>query len=118
VAIYPCDIGPHRFPQPQQSIYWTLVSGDLVQTYKQRLCPSHFRTQASECQSSMAMIDDDSVVSRSCELCDNAREGALYAKVFPLKAEPQQFALDLCAGHLDELGDKLQIRAGSRMREP
>jgi hypothetical protein len=63
----------------------------------------------------MAMIDEDSAVSRDCELCDKPRDGALYAKVFPAKAELQQFALDLCADHLSEMGDRLQIRSGSRM---
>jgi len=118
MAIYPCDISSHRYPQPQQSIYWTLVHGELLVTYKQRLCPSHFRVQATECQTSMALVDDNSQVSATCELCHSDREGALYAKVFPNKSEMQQFALDLCEVHLQELADKLRIRSGRRLESP
>lgn len=115
MAVYPCDLSPHRYPQAQQSIYYTLVQGDLVATYKQRLCPKHFRDSASYIQEKMAMVDDDSQISKHCEWCDGDRDGAVYVKVFPAKSEMQQFALDLCQPHLSELAEALQIRNGTAL---
>lgn len=115
MAVYPCDIKPHRYPQPQQSIYYTLVQGDVVVTYKQRLCPKHFREMAVYIQEKMAMVDEASQVSRYCEWCEELRDSSVYAKVFPAKAEMQQFALDLCATHSEELANALEIRNGTAM---
>lgn len=117
MAIYPCDFAGHRFPQAQQSIYWTHVLGNSAITYKMRYCPSHFRDAATYCQEHMAMIDESSMISSSCEHCDAKRDGALYAKVFPAKSEMQQFALDLCATHLSAVVEELHVANGSPMGE-
>ena|SRR5215831_1136300 len=116
MAIYPCDAGHHRYPQAQQSIYFMLAMDDLIVSYKLRLCPSHFRTLATAIQENMSMVDDASQASRSCEQCDELRGGAIYAKVFPAKAEAQHFCVDLCLAHLESLADLLQVRSGSRLR--
>ena len=115
MAVYPCDYAPHRYPDAQQSIYFTLIVGQLVDTMKQRLCPKHFRAQAVYLQEHFAMIDESSQVSDTCERCDAPRESAIYAKVFPAKSEMQQFALDLCATHLKQVGEELRVGNGSRL---
>lgn len=42
MALYPCDIGEHRFPGRQQTIYPALVNGGRSERRKLRLCPAHF----------------------------------------------------------------------------
>lgn len=113
MAIYPCTVGSHRYPQAQQSIYFTTVLNDMLVTYLHRLCPTHFRDLAVKVQETMELVDETSVSGRDCEHCENPRVGAIFAKVFPAKQEMQQFAADLCAQCLDELSDMLRIRSGS-----
>jgi hypothetical protein len=43
MAIFPCDVGNHRYVGPQQTIYPAIVDGGDTARRKMRLCPAHFQ---------------------------------------------------------------------------
>ena len=112
MAVYECDWSRHRYPQAQQSIYYTLALGSVATTYACRLCPKHFRESQILIRENMASIDDESQASVTCDLCENPREQVIYAKVYAAKEEAQYFAADFCGPHGSALGQDLHMFNG------
>jgi len=109
MAVYPCDYGRHRYPQPQQSIYYTHVIGSSCQTYKMRLCPQHFELSCEQIAEYLSLVDENSQIDKNCTRCDAEAAGSLYAKVFRAKQEGEQWAGDFCAGCLSGVANHLRI---------
>lgn len=98
MAVYPCDIGQHRYAGQQQSIYLTVVKSSRdPASVKLRLCPNHFVSAAKEIESKMDDVSDGGQMSVLCQTCGQPREVTVFARVYALKSEEQCFALDLCA---------------------
>lgn len=97
MAIYPCDFTSHRYPQPQQAAYISVVRGVDAQTFRLRLCPSHFRQVVVASQRHLLAIDEDSDSSAVCTSCSGEREAIIFSRLFPSKQEEQTFAADLCS---------------------
>lgn len=112
MAVYECDYGRHRYPQAQQSAYFTHVIGRVADTYKVRLCPAHFRTVAVGVEEQLADLDEESQSSTTCDKCGGERAGSLFVKLFPLKEEMRQFVGDFCAQCLSTVGNQLRIFNG------
>lgn len=112
MAVYECDYSRHRYPEAQQSIYFTHLIGRIADTYKMRLCPKHFREVAIMVEQEMAELDEASQSSATCDRCENQRAGSLFAKVFGAKTEMRQFVADFCAAHLSTVGNDLRIFNG------
>ena len=115
MAIYDCDYGRHRYPQAQQSIYWTAVTGRSGETYSCRYCPSHFRQLQIEIRELMSQVLEDSKSSDFCNVCNEPRTSVLYAKVFPAKGDLEYWVADLCARCASETGNRLRIFNGRPM---
>jgi len=115
MAVYECDWGRHRYPQAQQSIYYTHVIGAVADVYKMRLCPKHFRESVVFLEEHLTVIDEDSMSDSTCTECNADKCALLFAKVFPAKEEMRQFAGDLCAACLSRLGNDLRIFNGSQL---
>ena len=115
MAVYPCDWQPHRYPEPQRSIYVTWVAGDLVQTNKLRLCARHFEEAKAVVSEHLACIDGGSAMSDTCEECNSPKEAAVYAKVYAPHSEPDDWAGDFCAGCSEKVLTHLRIRNGRPM---
>jgi hypothetical protein len=115
MAVYECDWGRHRYPQPQQSIYYTHVIGASADTYKMRMCPTHFRESLVIIGEEMAELDEHSQMSLICDKCGKDRCAVLYAKVFPAKDEAKYFVADFCAACISAVGNTLRIFNGSTL---
>lgn len=115
MAIFQCDYQPHRYPQAQQSIYYTVVFGSEQTTTKSRLCPTHFRASCVTIGERMSLIDDDSQTSADCDSCHAPKVGALYAKVFPAKEEAAYWVVDVCQRCMTSISDELRIAQGNPM---
>lgn len=118
MAVYECDFGRHRYPQAQQSIYFTHVIGRTADTYKMRLCPKHFRDSRVIIEEQLADLDEETKSSVSCDKCGADRAGSLFAKVFPLKEEMVQYVADFCADCLSTVGNDLRIFNGDHFTSP
>ena len=115
MAVYPCDWQPHRYPEPQRSIYVTWTSGDLVQTNKLRLCARHFREAEAVVAEHMAVIEENSTLSFFCDECREPRAVSLYAKIYELHSEPADWAADFCADCSEKVLTHLRVRNGRPM---
>lgn len=117
MAIYPCAIGKHRYPQPQQTAYGTSVHGSSARTHKARLCPSHFRAVMVMAREHLALIEDSSQSSLSCDRCDEPKNMALFLRVFPAKMEEEVYAGDFCGTCGEALEAQLQIATWDLLSE-
>lgn len=99
MAVYPCDWSAHRYPGVQRSVYLSVAYPDEVVTHKLRLCERHFHDELQLIREHMCEVDDDSAISTKCEMCEEDRHQAIYAKVYDQKTDPVTFATDLCAEH-------------------
>jgi hypothetical protein len=115
MAIYPCDWLPHRFPQPQQSVYVSSVRPDSYTTWKLRFCPKHFSAYLDLAQELTKLVEDDSQPSDECDRCGKEKSLAVYLKFFPSKAEPFYYASDLCGRCWPDVGKDLKVSNGSIM---
>jgi hypothetical protein len=115
MAVYECDYGRHRYPQPQQSIYYTLALPSSSTTYACRLCPRHFRDSTVIISEKMAMVDEESKASATCDMCSSDKHQVIYAKVFPKDAESEYYVADLCAEHGSQLGNEVRMFNGRVM---
>lgn len=115
MAVYPCDWSVHRYPGPQRSAYVSFAYDNEVQTTKLRFCLNHFGQFMELVHEHLAEIDENSQISKTCEMCDRERSLGVYAKVFDDKAEPVYFAGDFCAEHASLVGLTLKTAAGRRM---
>lgn len=109
MAIYPCRIGGHRYPQPQQMAYCTVLWGDLAATYRARLCPKHFRAVDLVGLEAMTAVTEDSVSAGVCDSCGEEKTSTLFLRCFPSKDEERPYAFDACKDHADTLLGQLQI---------
>lgn len=109
MAIYPCRIGNHRYPQPQQLAYCTHLVNDYALTYRARLCPKHFRAVTQVGEEMMDRVHEDSVSSDDCGICSEAKTEALFLRCFPNKNEEQVFALDACGTCGSQVLERLQV---------
>jgi len=116
MAVFPCDLHPHRYPDPQRSIYLTYVAGDTLQTNMLRLCPRDFNEELELVGEYLAVVDESSQMSTKCELCDEPKVCSLFAKVFDHKAEMVQYAADFCADDAEMVLGKLSFANGRPMR--
>jgi hypothetical protein len=115
MAVYECDYGRHRYPQAQQSIYYTLALTGSSTTYACRLCPKHFRDSCVLIEERMSMVDEESTSSTTCDACTEDKTQVLYAKVFAKDADATYFVADLCAVHGGQLGNELRAFNGRVM---
>lgn len=122
MAVYPCSFYPHRYPQRQRSIYISDVNSERPQTRKHRVCPKHLDQLLEVLKGSFTFIDEDTMTSLACEVCEAPRESAVYVKVFSEDGhEPGAWGADLCAQHrldaLQALGwhDALPVGARDRL---
>lgn len=115
MAVYECDWGRHRYPQAQQSIYYTLALSSSATTYACRLCPKHFRESQMIIGERMAMVDEESKSSDTCDNCGKDKRQVFYAKVFAAKEEAQYFVADLCDQCGSVLGNDLRAFNGRAM---
>lgn len=109
MAIYPCNVGKHRYPQPQQSAYCTTLEGRTPLTSRARLCPLHFRVVQVVAMQRLALVDDDSQSSTLCDVCGGDRETTMFLRLFPSKSDELTYAADLCAAHAEAVGAELLI---------
>lgn len=109
MAIYPCDATSHRYPQPQQAAYISVVAGADVTTYRLRLCPAHFRAVHAAAMEHLEFVDEDTQSSTVCVHCGDPRESIIFARIFPSKSEELTFAADLCSAHAAEAAKELLL---------
>lgn len=109
MAIYPCRLGGHRYPQPQQMAYCSVVAGTTARTYRARLCPKHFRDVVTFCEESMVLVDEDTSSNPVCESCGDTRVGAVFLRAFPSRETERTFAADTCGPCTDTILARLQI---------
>jgi hypothetical protein len=112
MAVYPCDWQLHRYPGPQRSVYFSLTGATSVETHKLRLCQRHFEAEKVLIHEFMAIVDEDSAVSKTCERCQGDRSGAIYAKLYDEHTEAETWCVDVCDSCKAELGQALRIANG------
>jgi hypothetical protein len=96
MAVFPCDWSGHRYPQAQQSLYVTRVLGQESETWKLRFCPRHFDEAYSILRERTTEVDDTTATPSHCELCEDESTISYYIKVYALRSEVMQRALDAC----------------------
>jgi hypothetical protein len=71
MALYPCDVEPHRYPGPQQTVYPAIVQGSDAVRRRLRLCPHHFRDAIArlEERAQSAQIDFFDARPLQCLVC-------------------------------------------------
>lgn len=109
MAIYPCRIGNHRYPQAQQMAYCTILRDDLAVTYRARLCPKHFRSVYIVGEESMDLVTEESQSSSKCGICSADKFQVMFLRCFPSKEEERAFALDACEDCADQVAGQLQV---------
>lgn len=112
MAIFPCDFAPHRYPQPQQSVYTTYAMDGLTQTTQLRLCPTHFSQMRTHVQERLALIDEDSTVDSKCTRCDHDANVVVSTKVFAAKADMEQYYGDFCGPCAEEVLKHIKFAQG------
>ena len=112
MAVYPCDWSSHRYPQPQQSVYFSCVFEDKAETYKLRLCPRHLDEALELIQEKLQFVPDDGV--NQLARCDHDLEknGTIFAKVFQTSEEPVYYAADFCVRCFVGVRQDLHISQG------
>jgi hypothetical protein len=96
MAVYPCDWSKHRYAQQQQSVYITRVVANEAETFKLRFCPRHFDEVLTVMREKTTLVDEESLAPEHCELCEDETVVSYYIKLYPLKAEVVQRALEAC----------------------
>jgi len=96
MALYPCDIGAHRYAGPQQTIYPALVSGGWSDRRKLRLCPTHFDALLETCEERCIDANDTAgpppqLGCVSCGAFDTPISFGFYATVYPMRQERRDF---------------------------
>jgi len=117
MAIYPCDQGNHRYPQPQQSVYRTTLNGREPVTVTARLCPRHFRDVVDVAAAHLAYVDDDTQGSLLCDQCGERRDTTVFLRAFPAKEDERMYCADLCERHAGEVVAALSGPSWRPMRE-
>jgi len=112
MAVYPCDWFPHRYPEPQRSVYFTWMLGQTIQTNKLRLCARHFEECKAIIAEHMAMIDENSTLTQFCDECQEPTAVSVYAKLYALHSEADDWAADFCADCGEKVLTHLRIRNG------
>ena len=112
MAVYPCDVGSHRYAGPQRSVYITSCFGRDTETVKLRLCLRHFTEIELAAAADMEELGEDDVQSGLSCACGADRDYIVFAKMFDQSAEPREYAADLCAAHRYDLLAKLSAGSG------
>lgn len=99
MAIYPCNVGQHRYAGPQQSVYVTWVKGSQAVTGKARLCPGHFAEVAATANVDLTPIDEALQSSLVCETCDDPTTEHVYLTLYRPSSEGEAYAGDFCGVH-------------------
>ena len=117
MAVYPCDVGMHRYPGAQRSAYLSIVGdGGRPETRKLRLCAKHFGDMRVRSAERLLLVEEDSQMSPVCDECGDARSNTLFVRLYAEDGEePVQYAGDLCATHVDEIGKLLGWADGRKM---
>ena len=116
MAIFPCDFVPHRYPQPQQSIYTTYLMEGLQQTTQLRLCPQHFAQMRIHVQERLALLDESSQADNKCTRCDHEATAVVSSKVYASKADAEQYLADFCGPCAEETLRHLKFASGRALR--
>lgn len=116
MAIYPCDNGNHRYPQPQQSIYLTRIIEDDILTRTTRLCPLHFRNLVQTLGNHLDDITEVTESGHVCKSCDGPLEVRVYCRAFPTKSEEMPFAGEFCTNCWHVVTQHLQFDLWRSMR--
>lgn len=56
MALFPCIVGNHKYPGPQQSAYLAALNGSFAARSKLRLCPEHLDAIGSWCEQHLQLI--------------------------------------------------------------
>jgi hypothetical protein len=96
MALYPCDVGAHRYRGAQQTIYPALTDGVTTLRRKLRLCEEHFaaalETIAQRAHNADRDFDDTEGVK--CLLCAQFvidAPHAFFATVYRAKSEREDW---------------------------
>lgn len=117
MAVFPCDVGQHRYPGAQRSAYLSIVGeGGRPETRKLRLCAQHFGDMNVRSAERLTLVEEDSQMSLVCDECSDARSNTLFVRLYAENGEePTQYAGDLCATHLDEISKLLGWEDGKKL---
>jgi hypothetical protein len=101
MAIFPCDLGTHRYSGAQQTIYPALTFQGDAYRRKLRLCPSHMRTRldALERNAQNAQIDFEVAQTLACIGCGNVvtdSEWQFFATVYERGQDRRDFWAPVC----------------------
>lgn len=110
MAVFPCDIGRHRYPGPQQTMYPAVVDGDLCRRRKLRLCPIHFAELLDRLHQgySNGQIEFLDVQAVTCPLCSNPvrdETGQFFATVYAKGSERADFWAPVHTACIEALAD-------------
>lgn len=108
MAIFPCAVGAHRYPQPQQTAYIVLAGGMSVSTSKARFCPAHFRAFVERAAEKLLHVESDSRMSTLCQSCEAPGAQPVFVRAFPRDGEEEVFYRDVCAACRLALVEQLQ----------
>ncbi len=92
MALFPCDLGNHRYRGAQQTIYPALVNGSEAYRRKMRLCPAHFeiRVDALSSRAAFAQIDFYEANEAKCLVCQETVSDSawqFFATVYAARSE-------------------------------
>jgi hypothetical protein len=96
MAIYPCEMAPHRYIGPQRSAYITFVQGSSTDTRKIRLCPEHFVRGLDSITPFLQPLDAEQKLSMVCDTCGKDRQVSVFATFYDQNAEPAAWVGDFC----------------------
>ena len=117
MALFPCVVGNHKYPGPQQSVYAAALKGSFSARSKLRLCPDHLAQLDKWLDEHLVLVSvGEQIVSTvtafpdSCYVC-KGQEGLwqLFANVYQRGQPQRDFYGAACAAHVEEFRDEAQL---------
>lgn len=96
MAMFPCDVGAHRYNGTQQTIYPALSDGANTQRRKLRLCPRHFTELVEKLEHSAqrAQLEFDEKQTDECLNCHGLVRDLspmFFATVYATRTEREDY---------------------------
>lgn len=111
MALYPCDIGAHRYAGKQQTVYPCLLLGGQAQRSKLRLCPNHFVEYIRSTEGMLYGADDQDHPAECMFGKGDAIEGAVFLTYYESGQERQDLFGSTCKAHVGQVLEYLKIDA-------